>query len=162
MLTNTGRHRQVMAPGKYTELFFLDEATALAAGHRPCATCRRSRYEDFKTHWVSANPNLPAAQSGDIQKIDRHIHGERVDKQRQKRYWRARWDQLPDGTMVVEPGGRDALLRWRSKAFVWSAGGYGGPRDIVDSAEVDVLTPHSVVKAIGHGYVVSVHSSLSG
>ena len=60
-----GRHRQVMAPGQYTELFFLDEATALAAGHRPCAECQRARYDLFRAHWAGRGRTLPGADDMD-------------------------------------------------------------------------------------------------
>jgi hypothetical protein len=97
------RHRTVMSPGQYTELFFLDEATALAAGHRPCATCRRADYDAFKALWLEANPELAARSEGKTTEIDKLLHAERVDAQRNKRTWSARLGDLPDGCMVVLP-----------------------------------------------------------
>src|SRR5439155_774564 len=61
LLEFKGRRRIVMTPNRYTELFFLDEATALAAGHRPCAECQRIRYDVFREHWAAANPDLATA-----------------------------------------------------------------------------------------------------
>jgi hypothetical protein len=84
------RHREVMSPGQYTELFFLDEATALAAGHRPCATCRRADYDAFKALWLEANPELAARSEGKTTEIDKLLHAERVDARRNKRTWSAR------------------------------------------------------------------------
>src|SRR5437762_13426760 len=73
-----GRKRQVMTPGHYTELFFLDEATALAAGHRPCAECRRERFNAFRKAWRSAHPGAGASSLPTADEIDRRLHAERV------------------------------------------------------------------------------------
>jgi hypothetical protein len=151
------RHREVMSPGQYTELFFLDEATALAAGHRPCATCRRAEYDAFKALWLQANPELAARSEGKTTEIDKLLHAERVDAQRNKRTWSARLGDLPDGCMVVLPGTRDPC---------WS-GMVGAPGHLAGYASrshwppipVEVLTPPSVVKALGHGYRPVVHPS---
>src|SRR5262245_10377094 len=70
-----GRRRQVMSPGKYTELFFLDEATALAAGHRPCFECRRAEAEQFARLWAKVHGAHDRARAGDM---DRVLHAERV------------------------------------------------------------------------------------
>ena len=96
LLQYKDRHREVMSPGQYTELFFLDEATALAAGHRPCATCRRADYEAFKTFWLEANPELAARSLGKITEIDKLLHAERVDARRNKRM-----GGFPDGSMMA-------------------------------------------------------------
>jgi hypothetical protein len=73
-----GRRRQIMAPGRYTELFFLDEATALAAGHRPCAECSRSRFKEFVEAWVQANPELITGTKVSAGQLDTILHQERV------------------------------------------------------------------------------------
>src|ERR1700761_169648 len=78
------RHRQVMAPGLYTELFFLDEATAFATGHRPCFECRRDDAKKFKTAWLKGNPEYQFNDKIAIGKIDDVIHAERIDKDGQK------------------------------------------------------------------------------
>ena len=105
LLQFKGRHRTLMAPNRYTELFFLDEATALAAGHRPCATCRRDDYNAFKTLWLSANADVASNTNGTIEEIDRRLHAERVDASGRKCTWSARLDELPDGSMVVRERG---------------------------------------------------------
>ncbi len=70
-----------MAAGHYTELFFLDEATALAAGHRPCAECQRARgYEQFRTLWATANPSLAQSTRPAATLIDAALHRERIDR----------------------------------------------------------------------------------
>jgi hypothetical protein len=160
LLAFQGRHRQVMAPGKYTELFFLDEATALAAGHRPCATCRRGDYDAFKAYWVAASPNLAATTDGTMEAIDRLLHRERVDAIGCKTTWAARVGELPDGTMVVREGTREPLLVVGGAVHPWTPGGYG-PRQVLPPATaVQVLTPPSVVKALARGYRPVLHPSV--
>jgi hypothetical protein len=153
------RHRAVMSPGQYTELFFLDEATALAAGHRPCATCRRADYDAFKALWLEANPELAERSGGKTTEIDKLMHAERVDARRQKRTWSARLEDLPDGSMVVLLGTRDPLLIWGGQVHTWTPGGYTAARPLDPGTELEVLTPPSVVKTLGHGYRPVVHPS---
>jgi len=153
------RHREVMSPRQYTELFFLDEATALAAGHRPCATCRRADYDAFKALWLEANPELAAPSEGKTTEIDKLLHAERVDAQRQKRTWSARLGDLPDGSMVVRRGTRDSLLVWGSQVHTWTPACYTAARWLDPDTEVEVLTPPSVVKTLAQGYRPVVHPS---
>jgi hypothetical protein len=153
------RHREVMSPGQYTELFFLDEATALAAGHRPCATCRRADYDAFKALWLEANPELAARTEGKTTEIDKLLHAERVDAQRNKRTWSARLGDLPKACMVVLPGSREPLLVWGGQVYTWAPGGYTAARSLDPDTEVEVLTPPSVVKTLAQGYRPSVHPS---
>ena len=75
-----GRRRIVMRPGSYTELFFLDEATAFAAGHRPCAECRRGRFTEFKAAWLAANPGVTSSATPPMAEIDKVLHAERMRK----------------------------------------------------------------------------------
>src|SRR5947207_4205626 len=85
VLAFRGRKRTVMTPGRYTELFFLDEATALAAGHRPCAECWRARFLDYCNAWVLAHPSDRRLTSPTTEEIDRRLHSERVAPDRSKR-----------------------------------------------------------------------------
>lgn len=162
LLESRGRHRELMAPGQYTELFFLDEATALAAGHRPCATCRREDYTRFKDLWLAANPELAARTDGTMASIDRLLHTERVDGAGQKPTWAARLAELPDGTMEAPEDGREALLWYRGVLHPWTPAGYGAPRPAPTGSRVRVLTPPSVVKALAHGYHPMLHPSVTG
>src|SRR5262245_27957504 len=131
-----GRKRAVMTPGRYTELFFLDEATALAAGHRPCAECRRERFNAFREAWRSA---LPTADE-----IDCRLHTERVGPNRAKRLFRAGLDELPNGVFVRRAEwGEDAYLVWGGGLLAWTPGGYTARIDRPLKAEVLVLTPQS-------------------
>jgi hypothetical protein len=77
-----GRHRMVMAPNRYTELFFLDEATALAAGHRPCFECRRDRYLAFRDAWAAGDPEMVGREPIRADDIDNRLHAERVGPDR--------------------------------------------------------------------------------
>ena len=153
-----GRHRTVMAPGRYTELFFLDEATALAAGHRPCAECQRARYLLFREHWASANPGEFSSPLPGADDMDRALHAERVEGRRGKRTYRERLSRLPNGVMVAgEDGG--AFLLLKHGLLPWSAGGYGPALPRSAGAEVRVLTPPSVVRAIARGFPVGTYPS---
>jgi hypothetical protein len=144
-----GRKRQVMTPGRYTELFFLDEATGLAAGHRPCAECRRQRFRAFRDAWPAGCPSATA--------LDRQLHAERLNPDGSKRTFDARLDDLPDGVFVVQ-GGRARLL-WKDRLLAWSPGRYRDRRPRPQGARVAVLTPRSTVAVLRAGYVPEVHAS---
>ena len=114
-----GRKRELLQPGRYTEVFFLDEATAFAAGHRPCRECRYRDYQDFLTLWHELHP-------GDAQTaaaIDARLHAERTQPAtRAQRRHAARFEKLPDGAFVVVDGEAalvlgDRLLRWTSLGY---------------------------------------------
>jgi len=138
-----GWHREpLMQPGKFTELFFLDEATAFAAGHRPCALCRREDYVRFGELWRELHPGAVGADA-----IDAQLHAERVDG-RAQRLHEATLGDLPDGAFVLvddEPwlvlGG--GLLRW-------TPGGYEGSRPLL--ARGLVITPPSLVEVLRAGW----------
>ena len=125
----------------YTELFFLDEPTALAAGHRPCFECRREAAKAFLAAFPGAPTNADA--------MDGVLHGERLID-RGKRAWRSRLGDLPDGAMVA----LDARAHALRAGFLlpWSFAGYGRPVARDAWLEVDVLTPRSSVLAIAAGY----------
>jgi hypothetical protein len=125
----------------YTELFFLDEPTALAAGHRPCFECRRQAAKAF----IAAFPGAPAK----VDSMDEALHGERIENRR-KRLWRARFGDLPDGAMIARDGRAYAV---RARALrPWSFAGYGAPERFDADAVADVLTPPSTVAALKSGY----------
>jgi hypothetical protein len=155
-----GRQRQVMAPSRYTELFFLDEATALAAGHRPCAECRRSRFLDFCDAWKSARPGSRRSHRPTATEIDDQLHAERVAPDRSKRSFPVVLDGLPDGVFVtVEAWGEQPYLVWGDHVLEWSPGGYQSRRLRPLGEEVRVLTPRSTVAAVRAGYIPEVHFS---
>ena len=149
-----------MAPGLYTELFFLDEATAFAAGHRPCMECRRPDAKRFIEAWSRAHLG-PGEKLKTISHIDRIAHQERVDpKTWEQRTTRMHLSTLPGGVVVTtndEP--RTPKLLWRGELLPWSLDGYG-PGATVDSDEaVTMLTPPSFAIAFAAGYEPAVHPS---
>lgn len=147
------RKRTVMTPSHYTELFFLDEATALAAGHRPCAECRRERFNAFRIAWSKSG----GTQSPSAGEIDDQLHAERVGPDRSKRTFLAVLDTLPDGVFVRLE--EDAFLVLDDALLRWSPAGYTDRRPRPTGVEVSVLTPPSTVAAIRAGYAPEVHAS---
>jgi hypothetical protein len=156
-----GRKRAVMTPGSYTELFFLDEATALAAGHRPCAECRHARFLDFCAAWALAHPgDGGSGRRPTAGEIDDRLHAERVNADRSKRTFPAALNELPDGVLVtLGASAGQAYLVWGGSLFPWAPAGYGQRRPRPRGARAAVLTPPSTVAAIRAGYVPEVHPS---
>ena len=107
VLEFNGRRRNVMTPGRYTELFFLDEATGLAAGHRPCAECQRKRYNQFRDAWATANRHAQTSRRPMADEIDDQLHDDRLGPIRSKRSFLAELDDLPDGVFVTLEGRTD-------------------------------------------------------
>jgi hypothetical protein len=155
-----GRKRAVMRPGYYTELFFLDEATALAAGHRPCAECRHARFIDFCHAWARARPADGKRGRPSAMLIDDRLHSERMKADQSKRTFVARLDDLPDGVLVIDAAlGRQPYLVRGCDLLAWSPSGYVEQRRRPKGREVEVLTPESTVGTISAGYVPEVHAS---
>jgi hypothetical protein len=136
-----------MPPGRWTALFFLDEATALAAGHRPCAYCRRQDYLDFSAAWHAA-AQLPRRPRAD--EMDQALHSERTGRLRHQVTHHAAAGELPDGVMIWA-GGRAGLLL-AGLLLPWSFHGYGAPEELSSPGAAGVLTPPSAVAAIAAGY----------
>lgn len=141
-----GRRRgALMQPGRYTELFFLDEATAMAAGHRPCAECRRPDYNRFRELWAGGEP-LPGAGA-----IDARLHAERVDlRTRTHRLHAARFEDLPDGAFALVDGA--PWLVWGPRLHEWSAAGYGACRPRPSRGSAILITPPSLVSVLRLGW----------
>jgi hypothetical protein len=160
VLEYKSRRRAVMTPGRYTELFFLDEATALAAGHRPCAECRHERFLAFCRAWGAVRPGAGGAPRPAATEIDHRLHAERLTPDRSKRSFVAALDDLPDGVFVTAAKwGEQAYLVWGDGLLAWTPGGYGEQRRRPGGEEVKVLTPPSTVRAIRAGYVPETHPS---
>jgi hypothetical protein len=152
-----GRKRTVMTPGRYTELFFLDEATALSAGHRPCAECRRSRFVDFGNAWKIAYKKRERPWAVEM---DERLHAQRLSSQFAKKTFTAALNQLPDGVFITLAGDEEtAYLVWRGALHAWSPAGYHSRLPRPRKETVAVLTPRSTVQAIQAGYVPEVHES---
>jgi hypothetical protein len=147
-----GKRREVMARQSWTELFFLDEATALAAGHRPCFYCRRDDAERFRAAWEQGN-GVSGVRAADI---DKALHRERLERGRKRLHaLPLSLQELPDGAMVQAAEESFAILRGR--ALPWSFAGYGVARD--DLAAPMLLTPPATLRALQAGYRPVLHPS---
>jgi hypothetical protein len=139
-----GRHVAQWAPRRYTPLFFLDEAVAFAAGHRPCGECRHHEYLVYRD----------AAGAATAGELDARLHAER-----QAGPARASWRDLPDGAFALSADGPalvlgDRLVRWDDETYAY---GTGAPRP--RSGRVDVLTPPTTLDVLRHGVPVQVHDA---
>jgi hypothetical protein len=155
-----GRKRVVMASDRYTELFFLDEASGLAAGHRPCAECRHGWYVAFRDAFIVGNPGVVQPGRSTADAIDARLHADRMDPEGRKRTYRTRLRELPDGVLVITNGAAPSVcLLWHGLLHAWTPSGYKRHTRIRTAEEVQVLTPRSTVQAIRAGYVPEVHST---
>src|SRR5438067_4076938 len=145
-----GRKRSVMSPGLYTELFFLDEAVALAAGHRPCAECRRARFNAFKDAWS----NTPCSAD----EIDAELHPARIGAHREKVTYETELNSLPNGCFVQID--RAAYLVWNDALVLWTPERYTTKDRRPDGLTVTVLTPQPIVECLRQGYKREIHESL--
>jgi hypothetical protein len=155
-----GRKRPVMAPNQYTELFFMDEATAFAAGHRPCFECRRPDYDNFKSLWLKGNPEYGFNLKTSIQQIDEILHQERVDAAKAKVTFEAKPNELPNGSFIAH--NQNAYLIWDGLMYQWSPFGYEKGIALPGADKVQVLTPKSSVNTFKAGYVPQVALTVVG
>lgn len=147
-----GRHRAVMQPGHYTELFFLDEAVALAAGHRPCAECRRADHLAFRAAWFRAFGTQPSAPE-----MDRALHAARIDpRTKLQATHQLGSETLPNGTFIRQND--TACLLQDGSLRPFSPDGYGPARPLPEG-EVTVLTPAPTVAVLAAGYRPRLHPS---
>jgi hypothetical protein len=150
-----GRARQVWG-ASYTELFFLDDPTALAAGHRPCFECRRTHAQAFAEAFARGL-RLPSPPRAD--EMDRILHAERLEGRRKPRHAMP-IDGLPDGTFVtLKPEPEIPYAVQGLRLLAWTPAGYGGTRARPAGIAVDVLTPPSIVAALSAGYRPLWHES---
>ena len=147
-----GVRRNLMGEGSWTELFFLDEATALAAGHRPCFLCRRAAAEAFQASFPARGQGVPP-KAGDI---DRVLHAERLDGRRKRLHaLTSPAADLPDGAMILQDGAPHLILGGLARS--WSLSGYGAPAAALDDAQL--ITPPTIVAVLRAGYRPLIHSS---
>jgi hypothetical protein len=146
-----GRRRKVMAQRGWTELFFLDEATAFAAGHRPCFFCRRDDANRFRAAWEEGNGVTDVRAP----EIDAVLHRERFASAKKLHPLPMKIEKLPDGTMLQD--GEDSFLIAQGKAYLWSPAGYTPTDRNLDHAML--LTPPSTVRAFAAGYRPLLHPS---
>jgi hypothetical protein len=146
-------HREVMGKQSWTELFFLDEATALAAGHRPCFFCRRAAAQAFQSAWAAGNGGGTVSAP----EIDAVLHRQRLQGRAKRIHpLPSPIEDLPDGTMIAAGG--DAVAIVAGWPFLWSAEGYRPAGRLSDLQ--GLLTPPATVKALGNGYRPVLHPSL--
>ncbi|HEY0851190.1 MAG TPA: hypothetical protein VGD96_14815 [Bradyrhizobium sp.] len=147
-----GRRREVMGGRSWTELFFLDEATALAAGHRPCFYCRRDDANRFRRFWEKGNgaANLLAKD------IDAVLHRERLDRGRKRLHpLPMPLEKLPEGAMVQAGEGSYVIVSGRPRR--WSFAGYRKAGESV--GEAMLITPPSTLRALAAGFQPVLHPS---
>jgi hypothetical protein len=150
-----GIRRNVMGAGSWTELFFLDEATGLAAGHRPCFLCRRAAAQAFQASF----PVKGHAVSLKARDIDGVLHAERLDGRHKRLHeLTSLAADLPDGAMILQDDAPCLILG--GQAHRWSFGGYGPPKAILDGARL--ITPPSTLAVLRAGYRPLIHASAFG
>jgi hypothetical protein len=153
VLSFKARRRELWAPGRLTELFFLDEATGLAAGHRPCGECRYQDYQAFKRAWaVAFGGGVPG-----VAEIDARMHADRLVRPGVRRSYSARLSSLPDGVMVSVGG--TPFLVWGGGLLAWTPGGYRSSGQSPAEDTVTVITPRATVAVLTAGYRPVVHPS---
>ena len=149
-----GWRRKVMGGRSWTELFFLDEATAFAAGHRPCFFCRRDDAKRFRSCWEEGN----GVKDIRAREMDNVLHGERLERGRKRLHpLPMPVAQLPDGAMVQQ--GEECFLVLQGRALRWSMAGYSDAAGAIDNATL--LTPPSTLRAFSAGYRTVLHPSAS-
>lgn len=147
-----GVRRDVMSRRSWTELFFLDEATALAAGHRPCFFCRREAAESFRAAWAAGNGGARPYAAG----MDEVLHRERLESGRKRLHpLPSPIDELPDGAMVAS--GTAPYLIAGGRMFRWTETGYEKHRPAL--SDTKLVTPPSTLRALGAGYRPILHPS---
>ena len=159
LLEFKGRRRAIMQPGHYTELFFLDEATALAAGHRPCAECQRDRFNLFREFWAKGNPGLAGSARPTAALIDTALHQERTATGLDRLGSTASLDKLPDGTFITNDE-KNAYLALNHRFLQWTPAGYIESAVEIVKSPVRILTPPSIIRALAAGYPVNFHTTL--
>ena len=153
-----GRHDVQWRPHHFTWLFFHDEAVSLAAGHRPCAECRRGAYNAYRAAWAAGlGVDPPSAKE-----INRRLHGERIVRgTHRRRLHQIPWPDLPDGAFVRLGEAKPALVVGDALRE-WSHAGYGASRKRPRSGTAAVITPPASVAALRAGYPVQIDPDALG
>lgn len=140
------QRRPLLQPGRFTELFFLDDATALAAGHRPCALCRREDYNRLVAIWGELHPGQAGADA-----IDAQLHAERVAPDtRAQRHHETELDELPDGAFILREGAPCLVLG--GDLLTWTTAGYVGRKPRPAHQQALLITPPSLVAVLRAGW----------
>jgi len=152
-----GRWHEQWQPDHYTFLYFYDEAVSFAAGHRPCAECRRDSYQAFRAGWAEGLAvDLPSAKL-----MNRQLHAERIVRgTHRRRLHRLPWADLPDGTFLLLDNSPCVVIG--AQLSEWTPQGYCGRRTRPTQGTADVITPPSTVAALSAGYPVQIDDSARG
>jgi hypothetical protein len=146
-----GRWREQWLPNRWTHLYFHDEAVSFAAGHRPCAECRRASYNAYRAAWAEGGGVDPPS----AKEMNRTLHGERIVRgTHRRRLHELPWDALPDGTFVAL-GAAPALVL-DDRLVEWTHAGYGARHARPASGTTTVITPPATVAALRAGYPVQI------
>jgi hypothetical protein len=152
-----GRHRELWLPGRWTPLFFHDEAVAFAAGHRPCGECRHAEYGAYKAAWVDALGGAPPSAG----EMNRRLHAERIFRgTHRRRLHEVPWTELPDGAFVLDDGAPRLLLG--GDLIAWSPSGYGERRRRPRRGTAAAITPPATLAVLSAGYPVQIDPSIGG
>lgn len=149
-----GRKRTVMTADRWTELFFLDEATAFAAGHRPCFECRREDAKRFKSCWIQGNPLYNLSMSTSINEIDAIIHRERINSEKKKVMHQRLSSVIPEGIFILL--NEDPYLFSKGKLHRWTPFGYENSIAMPEASMLTILTPDSIVNTFRAGYAPQI------
>ena len=149
-----GRWREQWQPSRYTYLFFHDEAVSFAAGHRPCAECRRADYDAYRETWAAGlDEPVPSAKE-----MNRRLHGERIVRgTHRRRLHPMPWDDLPAGVFVMADD--EPVLVLEEAVVPWGLAGYAAARARPSTGRAEVLTPPATVAALRAGYPVQIDES---
>jgi hypothetical protein len=153
LLKFKGRKFRIMAPKRWTALFFLDEATAFAAGHRPCNECRRDDFNRFKLFWIKGNSEYGFNMKTKIAEIDAVLHDERINSNAEQITFEMNISEIPDGTFVTINS--IPYLFFQSSLYEWTPYGYKDAMPLPSVPQLTVVTPKSIVKMFLAGYEVS-------
>ena len=153
LMSYKGIQRPIFSEGRYSELFFLDEATAFSAGHRPCAECQRNRSQSFKTAWLNANHH---SENLKLSEIDQLLHLERIQTNDAEPYFLAIIKELPVGA-CFELKNQAVMIVAKNVYRSWSFEGYRNFALSDINITVKVLTPRSIVKAFQQGFIPEFH-----
>ncbi len=151
VLSFRGRYMRQWQPHHYTQLFFHDEAVAFAAGHRPCAECRRADFNAYRAAWAAGLGGEPPR----AKELDRRLHGERIVRgTHTRRFHRRPWRELPDGTFVMTADG-PVVVR-ADAVHLWTAEGYQAAAARPARGDAEVITPPATLAVLAAGYPVQL------
>ena len=149
-----GRYREQWLPHRYTHLYFHDEAVSFAAGHRPCAECRRADYVAYREAWAAELGGAPPS----AKELNRRLHGERIVRGSHRRlFHETAWPELPDGAFVLEDGVPALVLG--DRLVEWSHDGYGTTLPRPPRGTATAITPPSTLAVLRAGYPVQIDAS---